>query len=120
MAPTVLTGVTDDMRMSQEEIFAPVLGISVFDTEDEVVERANNTKMGLTSYAFTKNVDRLWRMFEKLETGMVGLNTGNNSAAEAPFGGIKESGCGKESGKDVAINEFMVTKTGTLTIENLA
>ncbi|EHK16254.1 uncharacterized protein TRIVIDRAFT_39675 [Trichoderma virens Gv29-8] len=119
MEPTVLTNITDDMLMSQEEIFAPLLGISVFDTEDEVIQRANNTAMGLTSYAFTKNVDRLWRLFELLEAGMVGLNTGNNSSAEAPFGGIKESGSGKESGKDVAIEEFMITKSGTFTIEGL-
>ncbi|GAO14821.1 uncharacterized protein UV8b_04058 [Ustilaginoidea virens] len=116
--PTILAGVTDDMLMSQDEIFAPLLGVSVFDTEDEVVERANNTSMGLASYVFTKNVDRLWRMFEKLEAGMIGLNTGNSSSAEAPFGGIKESGSGKESGKDVAVEEFLITKSGTLTVEN--
>ncbi|KAH6608298.1 succinate-semialdehyde dehydrogenase [Trichoderma cornu-damae] len=119
MKPTILTDVTDDMLMSQDEIFAPLLGISVFDTEDEVIQRANNTAMGLTSYAFTKNVDRLWRLFELLEAGMVGLNTGNSSSAEAPFGGIKESGSGKESGKDVAIEEFMITKSGTFTVEGL-
>lgn len=73
MEPTVLTNVTDDMLMSQDEIFAPLLGISVFDTEEEVIQRANNTAMGLTSYAFTKNVDRLWRLFELLEAGMIGL-----------------------------------------------
>lgn len=73
MAPTVLTGVTDDMRMSREEVFAPLLGVSAFDSEDEVVARANDTSMGLASYVFTKNVDRLWRMFDKLETGVVGL-----------------------------------------------
>ncbi|KAH6889128.1 putative succinate-semialdehyde dehydrogenase [Thelonectria olida] len=117
MNPVILSDVTDEMLLSQEEIFAPVLGVSAFDTEEEVIARANDTSMGLTSYVFTKNVDRLWRMFEKLEAGMIGLNTGNNSSAEAPFGGIKESGCGKESGKDVAIDEFMITKTGTLTLE---
>lgn len=73
MAPTIMTGITDDMLMSQEEIFAPLLGVSVFDTEAEVVARANDTSMGLASYVFTKNVDRLWRMFEKLEAGMIGL-----------------------------------------------
>lgn len=73
MDPTILTGVTDDMLMSRDEIFAPLLGVSVFDTEDEVTQRANNTSMGLASYVFTKNVDRLWRMFEKLEAGMIGL-----------------------------------------------
>ncbi len=118
MPPTVLTGVTDDMLMSQDEVFAPLLGVSVFDTEDEVVQRANATSMGLASYVFTKNVDRLWRMFELLEAGMIGLNTGNASATEAPFGGIKDSGVGKESGKDVAVNEFLITKTGTLSVED--
>ncbi|KHN98729.1 succinate-semialdehyde dehydrogenase [Metarhizium album ARSEF 1941] len=118
MNPTILTEVTDDMLMSKDEIFAPLLGVSMFDTENEVIARANNTTMGLASYVFTKNVDRLWRMFERLEAGMIGLNTGNSSCAEAPFGGIKESGCGKESGKDVAVEEFLVTKNGTLTVED--
>lgn len=72
MEPTLLTGVTD-MLMSRDEIFAPLAGLSVFDSEDEVVARANDTAMGLASYVFNKDVDRLWRMFEKLESGMVGL-----------------------------------------------
>lgn len=73
MEPTILTGVTDDMLLNQDEIFAPVLGISVFDTEDDVTERANDTSMGLASYVFTTDVNRLWRMYEKLEAGMIGL-----------------------------------------------
>ena len=90
--------------------------------------------MGLASYYFTKNIDRTWRLLENLEAGMIGMNTGkylnaeflktpklinigNASAAESPFGGIKESGYGKESGKDVAINEYLITKTGTLTLD---
>lgn len=73
MEPTILTGVRDDMLMSSEEIFAPVLGISTFDTEEEVVQRANNTSLGLASYVFTKDANRLWRMLENLEAGMVGL-----------------------------------------------
>ncbi|KAM0279741.1 hypothetical protein ACHAQH_004432 [Verticillium albo-atrum] len=117
MAPTVLTDMTDDMTMSHEEIFAPVLGVYRFESEEEVTQRANNTPLGLASYVFTKSIDRLWRMFENLEAGMIGMNTGNSSAAEAPFGGIKDSGYGKESGKDVAINEFLITKTGTMAIE---
>ncbi|KAL2674337.1 hypothetical protein Neosp_012788 [[Neocosmospora] mangrovei] len=117
MAPTILTGMTDKMSMTNEEIFAPVLGVYRFDTEDEVVKRANDTPLGLASYVFTKNVDRLLRMFEDLEAGMIGLNVGNSSSAEAPFGGIKDSGYGKESGKDVAIDEFLISKTGTLSIE---
>ncbi|KAF3352019.1 Protein pob1 [Verticillium dahliae VDG1] len=117
MAPTVLTDMTDDMAMSHEEIFAPILGVYRFESEEEVTQRANNTPLGLASYVFSKNIDRLWRMFENLEAGMIGMNTGNSSAAEAPFGGIKDSGYGKESGKDVAINEFLITKTGTMAID---
>lgn len=73
MAPTILTGITDDMQLATEEMFAPVLGVFKFDTEQDAVKKANDTSMGLASYVFTKNVDRLWRMFEKLEAGMIGL-----------------------------------------------
>lgn len=115
--PTILTGMTQDMLISHEESFAPIAALYRFHTEEEVVELANKTSMGLASYAFTKNVDRMWRMLENLEAGMIGMNTGNSSAAESPFGGIKESGYGKESGKEVAINEYLITKTGTFTME---
>lgn len=73
MAPTILTGVTDDMDLAREEMFAPVLGVFKFESEEEAVRKANDTSMGLASYVFTKNVDRLWRMFENLEAGMIGL-----------------------------------------------
>lgn len=73
MAPTILTGITDDMELAKEEMFAPVLGVFKFDSEEEAVRKANDTSMGLASYVFTKNVDRLWRMFENLEAGMIGL-----------------------------------------------
>ncbi|QIX01226.1 hypothetical protein AMS68_006743 [Peltaster fructicola] len=130
--PTIITGATGDMQIAAEETFAPVLPLFKFDTEEEAIKRANDTSMGLASCesnvvmfsallmptdCFTKNVDRLWRLFETLEAGMIGLNTGNSSAAESPFGGIKESGIGKESGKDVAISEYMISKTGTLTLD---
>ncbi|KAL5361294.1 Aldehyde/histidinol dehydrogenase [Aspergillus floccosus] len=115
--PTILTGMTKDMLVSREETFAPIAALYRFETEEEAVRLANDTSMGLASYAFTKNIDRMWRMLENLEAGMIGMNTGNSSAAESPFGGIKESGYGKESGKEVAVNEYLVTKTGTLTIE---
>ncbi|KAF2677237.1 aldehyde dehydrogenase [Lentithecium fluviatile CBS 122367] len=115
--PTVITGVTPDMDIANEEIFAPVCTFIKFETEDEAVEKANDTSMGLASYCFTKNVDRMWRLFENLEAGMVGLNTGNSSAAESPFGGIKQSGYGKESGLGVATEEYLITKTGTFTLE---
>ncbi|EXJ65471.1 succinate-semialdehyde dehydrogenase [Cladophialophora yegresii CBS 114405] len=117
MEPTILKDMNGEMLMASEETFAPVCGIFKFETEQEVVRLANDTSLGLASYVFTKNVDRVWRMFEKLEAGMIGLNTGNSSAAESPFGGIKESGMGKESGKDVAVNEYLITKTGTLTLD---
>ncbi|SCN87383.1 probable UGA2-succinate semialdehyde dehydrogenase [Fusarium fujikuroi] len=117
MEPTILTEMKDEMLMTHEEIFAPLLGVYRFESEEEVVQRANDTPYGLASYVFTKNVDRLWRMFENLDAGMIGLNAGNSSSAEAPFGGIKDSGHGKESGKDVAIDEFLITKTGTMTVE---
>lgn len=73
MAPTILTGITDNMDLATEEMFAPVLGVFKFATEDDAVKKANDTSMGLASYVFTKNVDCLWRMFERLEAGMIGL-----------------------------------------------
>ncbi|KAF5982081.1 succinate-semialdehyde dehydrogenase [Fusarium coicis] len=87
----------------QRRIFGPVCGLFKFETEEQVVKWANDTSLGLESYVFTKNSDRLWRLFENLEAGMIGLNTGTGSAAESPFGGIKQSGYGKESGKDFAV-----------------
>ncbi|TRX89327.1 hypothetical protein FHL15_009764 [Xylaria flabelliformis] len=115
--PTIVTNATADMKIAQEETFGPLLALFAFDTEEEAVRLANNTSMGLASYCFTKNIDRMWRLFENLEAGMIGMNSGNSSAAESPFGGIKDSGYGKESGKDVAINEYLITKTGTLSLE---
>ncbi|KAI1503760.1 aldehyde dehydrogenase domain-containing protein [Biscogniauxia marginata] len=115
--PTIIADAKPAMRVASEETFGPLLAIFPFDTEEEAVRAANDTSMGLASYCFTKNVDRMFRMLENLEAGMIGMNTGNASAAESPFGGIKDSGFGKESGKDVAINEYLITKTGTLTLE---
>ncbi|VUC29205.1 unnamed protein product [Clonostachys rosea] len=115
--PTVINEVTPKMKVANEETFGPLLALLPFDTEEEAVRNANNTSMGLASYFFTKNIDRTWRLLENLEAGMIGMNTGNASAAESPFGGIKDSGFGKESGKDVAISEYLITKTGTLTLE---
>ncbi|CAH0057853.1 unnamed protein product [Clonostachys solani] len=114
--PTIISGMTSDMLTSTEEVFGPLLGLYPFETEEEAVEMANNTSMGLASYFFTRDVDRTWRMLESLEAGMIGMNTGNASGAESPFGGIKESGYGKEAGKDVAIEEYLISKTGTLTV----
>ncbi|TPX08495.1 uncharacterized protein E0L32_009982 [Thyridium curvatum] len=117
--PTILTNVTLNMAVSKEETFGPVASLIRFKTEQEAVTWANETSMGLASYVFTKNADRLWRMFRKLEAGMIGLNTGGMSSADSPFGGIKESGYGKESGKGVAVDEYLITKTGCLTVQDI-
>ena len=77
--PTVITNVSDDMDIAKEEVFSPICTFIKFDTEEEAVEKANNTSMGLASYLFTKNVDRMWRLFESLEAGMIGLNTGKST-----------------------------------------
>ena len=101
--PTIIGGATQEMMSAKEEVFGPMLALYGFQTEDEAVKLANNTSMGLATYYFTRDASRMWRLYENLEAGMLGMNTGNQSAAESPFGGIKQSGYGKESGKDVAI-----------------
>jgi succinate-semialdehyde dehydrogenase/glutarate-semialdehyde dehydrogenase len=107
--PTVLTGVPLEARLSREEIFGPVAAITEFDHEDDAVAAANDTDFGLVSYLFTENITRALRVSERLETGMVGLNTGLVSNPAAPFGGVKESGLGREGGR-VGIEEFLETK----------
>ncbi|GAA1831710.1 NAD-dependent succinate-semialdehyde dehydrogenase [Pseudonocardia ailaonensis] len=107
--PTVLTDVPQDSRLNHEEIFGPVAPISVFDTEDEALAAANATEFGLVNYVFTQNLDRALRISERLESGMVGLNTGLVSNPAAPFGGIKQSGLGREGGT-VGIDEFLELK----------
>jgi succinate-semialdehyde dehydrogenase / glutarate-semialdehyde dehydrogenase len=106
---TVLTGVPADARMATEEIFGPVAPISVFDTEDEAVAAANNTEFGLVSYVFTNDLKRALRVCENLEAGMIGLNQGIVSNPAAPFGGVKQSGLGREGGS-VGIDEFLEIK----------
>ncbi|MGN6412570.1 NAD-dependent succinate-semialdehyde dehydrogenase [Flexivirga sp.] len=107
--PTVLLDVPGDARMAREEIFGPVASIIPFDTEEEVVAAANDTPYGLVSYVFTNNLRRALRVAEGLESGMVGLNQGVVSNPAAPFGGIKESGLGREGGS-VGIEEFLEVK----------
>ncbi|MBF6335910.1 NAD-dependent succinate-semialdehyde dehydrogenase [Nocardia abscessus] len=106
---TVLVDVPDDAELCHTEIFGPVAAIGVFDTEDEAVSRANDTPYGLVSYVFTENLRRGLRVCEALETGMVGLNQGVVSNPAAPFGGVKESGLGREGGL-TGIDEFLETK----------
>jgi succinate-semialdehyde dehydrogenase/glutarate-semialdehyde dehydrogenase len=108
-SPTVLGSVPADARLLREEIFGPVLGITTFADEDEAVRLANNTEYGLVSYVFTQDLARGHRMIERLATGMMGLNTGLVSNAAAPFGGIKQSGIGREGGSE-GIHEYLDTK----------
>jgi succinate-semialdehyde dehydrogenase/glutarate-semialdehyde dehydrogenase len=107
--PTILDNMTDDMLTSCEEIFAPVVAVFSFTTEDEVIQRANNTPYGLASYFFTEDYKQIQRVRNQIEAGMVGINTGMLSVENAPFGGIKESGLGRE-GSDEGIYEFMEAK----------
>jgi len=106
---TVLVGTPDDAALCHTEIFGPVAAIAVFDTEDEVIERANATPYGLVSYVYTENLRRGLRVCEALDAGMVGLNQGVVSNPAAPFGGVKESGLGREGGF-TGIDEFLETK----------
>ncbi|MFQ6163453.1 NAD-dependent succinate-semialdehyde dehydrogenase [Sinorhizobium meliloti] len=97
--PTILTGVTSAMLVSTEETFGPVAPLFKFDTEEDVIKLANNTKFGLASYFFSRDVSKIFRVAEALEYGMVGVNTGLISTEVAPFGGIKQSGLGREGSK---------------------
>ncbi|ATL72111.1 NAD-dependent succinate-semialdehyde dehydrogenase [Nocardia terpenica] len=106
---TVLVDVPDDARMCGTEIFGPVAALAPFDTEDEVLGRANDTPYGLVAYVYTESLRRGLRVCEALETGMVGLNQGVVSNPAAPFGGVKESGLGREGGP-TGIDEFLETK----------
>jgi succinate-semialdehyde dehydrogenase/glutarate-semialdehyde dehydrogenase len=107
--PTLLTGVTPGMACFREEVFGPVAPVTVFDTEEEAITLANDTPYGLAAYVYTRDLARSWRMAEALEYGMVGLNTGLISTAVAPFGGVKESGMGRE-GSHHALEEFTEMK----------
>ncbi|WP_119684544.1 NAD-dependent succinate-semialdehyde dehydrogenase [Acinetobacter pittii] len=107
--PTVLTGVTQDMKVSKEETFGPLAPLFRFKTEDEAVAMANDTEFGLAAYLFTQSTARQWRVGEALEYGMVGINTGAISNEVAPFGGIKQSGLGREGSK-FGIEEYVEIK----------
>ncbi|MFI7008434.1 NAD-dependent succinate-semialdehyde dehydrogenase [Streptomyces sp. NPDC050145] len=107
--PTVLAQVPRDAELTGTEIFGPVAALFTFEDEDDVVRIANDTEWGLVSYVFTRDLDRALRVGERLETGMVGLNTGLVSNPAAPFGGVKQSGLGREGGR-VGIDEFLEYK----------
>jgi len=109
-APLVLTGATTDMELAGEETFGPVAPLFRFETEEEAIAIANGTPFGLASYFYTDNLKRAWRVGEALEFGMVGLNTGSVSMEVAPFGGIKQSGIGRE-GAQAGIEEYLEMKS---------
>ncbi|MBY8828921.1 NAD-dependent succinate-semialdehyde dehydrogenase [Hephaestia mangrovi] len=109
-APVVLTGISEDMRLCREETFGPVAPILRFDDEADAVRIANDTPFGLAAYFYTDDLRRAWRVGEALEFGMVGLNTGSLSLEVAPFGGVKQSGLGREGGAE-GLDEFLETKT---------
>jgi succinate-semialdehyde dehydrogenase/glutarate-semialdehyde dehydrogenase len=107
--PTVLTDIPEQARVLREEIFGPVAPVKGFQSEDEAIAAANDTEFGLVAYVYTRDFKRALRVVEKLETGMVGLNQGMVSNAAAPFGGIKQSGFGREGGYE-GIEEYLETK----------
>jgi succinate-semialdehyde dehydrogenase / glutarate-semialdehyde dehydrogenase len=107
--PTVLTGVTTQMKVTREETFGPVAPLFRFKTEEEGVALANDTEFGLAAYFYARDMGRIWRVGEALESGMVGINTGLISTEVAPFGGVKESGIGREGSK-YGIEEFLEVK----------
>jgi succinate-semialdehyde dehydrogenase/glutarate-semialdehyde dehydrogenase len=107
--PTVITNVTAQMRFAREEIFGPVAPVFRFRSEEEAIQMANDTEFGLAAYFYSRDNARVWRVMEKLEYGMIGINEGILSTEIAPFGGIKESGMGREGGIE-GLNEYLETK----------
>lgn len=107
--PTILAQATDRMRIAREEVFGPVAPVFRFRTEEEAIRMANDTEYGLAAYFYARDVGRVWRVGEALEYGMVGINSGIISTAVAPFGGVKQSGMGREGGA-AGIEEYLSTK----------
>ena len=107
--PTILTEVTPDMKVSREETFGPLAPLFRFSDESQVIEMANDTEFGLAAYCYSRDLTRIWRVAEQLEYGMVGINTGVMSTAEIPFGGVKQSGIGREGSKH-GMDEYLEMK----------
>jgi len=107
--PTILTNITDNMRVAREEIFGPVAPIIKFKTEEEALAIANSTNVGLAGYFYSKDISQIWRVAERLETGIVGVNAALFSTTEASFGGVKQSGLGREGSK-YGIDDFLEIK----------
>ena len=110
--PTILRDMSENMLLAQEETFGPVAGLFPFSTEEDAVRQANSTEVGLAGYIYSRDVQKTFRVSEALELGMVGINTGLISDPAAPFGGVKQSGFGREGSK-YGIDDFLVTKSLT-------
>ena len=115
-APTLLSNVNPDMQIYREETFGPVAPVIVFDTQEQVIEMANDTHYGLAAYIYTQNLSRALRVFESLNFGIVGINDINPTSAAAPFGGMKESGLGREGARE-GIHEYLETKLAGISIK---
>ena len=107
--PTVITGATADMQFAKEEIFGPLSAVFKFDTEEEAIDAANDTEFGLAAYAYTRDLGRTFRLNDGLEYGLIGINSGLITTVEAPFGGLKESGMGKEGGSQ-GLEDYLSVK----------
>ena len=107
--PTVLADVTADAKVAREETFGPLAPLFRFETDEEAIRLANDTEFGLASYFYSRDIGRIWRVAEAIESGMVGINTGMVSTEVAPFGGVKQSGLGRE-GSHYGIDEFVEVK----------
>lgn len=111
--PSIVTGTTKDMKFHSDETFGPLAFFVPFETEEEAIQIANDSELGLAGYFYTENISRMWRVSEALRVGMIGARVGLVSAAEMPFGGIQESGLGREGGID-ALKEFLNVKSITI------
>jgi succinate-semialdehyde dehydrogenase/glutarate-semialdehyde dehydrogenase len=107
--PTVIADINADMLVAKEETFGPLAPLFRFKTDEEAIAQANASEFGLASYFYSRDVGRIWRMAEGLESGMVGVNTGLISTEAAPFGGVKQSGLGRE-GSHLGIEDYLVVK----------
>ena len=113
--PTVLADVPADALCLREETFAPIAPVTAFDTEAEAIRLANDTAHGLSAYAFTRDIGRVFRLAERLEAGMIGINDGLPTTSNAPFGGLKQSGWGRELGCE-GLEAFLETKHLSITV----
>ena len=114
-APTVLSGVREDMLIYREETFGPVAPVIVFDDDDDVIAMANDTHYGLAAYVYTRDLSTAMRAFEQLRFGIIGINDINPTSASAPFGGMNHSGLGREGARE-GLSEYLETKLGGFSI----